>query len=215
VALVPNGAEAAMFDPDSKGLEFRGKHGLEGKFVVMYAGAHGMSNDLGTLLAAAEQLRGFDGLAIVLLGDGKEKSNLMAQATAMELPNVLFLPPIPKSEMPEALAAADACLAILKPVAMYATVYPNKVFDYMAAGRPVILAIQGVIREVVEQAGAGLAVPPGDASTLAAAVRQLALDRESGRVMGARGRKAVEQRFDRAVIAGKLASLIEDLGSAR
>ena len=215
VTLVPNGAEATMFQPDAGGEAFRQKHGLEGRFVVMYAGAHGMSNDLETVLAAADQLRALDELAIVLLGDGKEKPALMAQAAEMGLTNVRFLAPIPKTEIPEALAAADACLAILKPVAMYATVYPNKVFDYMAAGRPVILAIQGVIREVVEQAGAGLPVSPGDAPALAAAIRQLAQDQESGRVMGARGRQAVEQLFDRPVLAEKLARLMEELGSAR
>jgi glycosyltransferase involved in cell wall biosynthesis len=215
VTLVPNGAEAAMFQPDWRGEAFRREHGLEGKFIVMYAGAHGMSNDLATVLAAAGQLLGLEELAIVLLGDGKEKPHLVAQAAAMGLSNVRFLPPIPKSEMPEALAAADACLAILKPVPMYATVYPNKVFDYMAAGRPVILAIEGVIRQVVEQAGAGLPVPPGDATALASAIRQLAHDRQAGRAMGARGRQAIEERFDRAVIAGKLASLMEDLGPAR
>ncbi|HJW89600.1 MAG TPA: glycosyltransferase family 4 protein [Anaerolineales bacterium] len=215
VTLVPNGAEASMFQPDAGGEAFRQKHGLEGRFVVMYAGAHGMSNDLETVLAAADQLRALDELAIVLLGDGKEKPALMAQAAEMGLTNVRFLAPIPKTEIPEALAAADACLAILKPVAMYATVYPNKVFDYMAAGRPVILAIQGVIREVVEQAGAGLPVSPGDAPALAAAIRQLAQDQESGRVMGARGRQAVEQLFDRPVLAEKLARLMEELGSAR
>ena len=68
----------------------------------------------------------------------------------MRLENVLFLPPVPKSEMPAALAGADACIAILKPLDAYKTTYPNKVFDYMAAARPVVLAIDGVIREVVE-----------------------------------------------------------------
>ena len=89
-----------------------------------------------------------------MLGDGKDKPALQAQAASDGLDNILFLPPIPKVEMPSALAAADACIAILKPVEMYKTTYPNKVFDYMAAGKPVILAIDGVIREVVENANA-------------------------------------------------------------
>ena len=76
------------------------------------------------------------GVMLVLLGDGKEKPALQKQAAGMDLTNVLFLPPIPKMEMPAALAGADACLAILKPIEEYKTTYPNKVFDYMAAGRP-------------------------------------------------------------------------------
>jgi glycosyltransferase involved in cell wall biosynthesis len=78
---------------------------------------------------------------------------------------------------------ADACLAILKPISLYATVYPNKVFDYMAAGRPVILAIDGVIRQVVEQADGGIFTSPGDSAALAQAILRLMEDL-SGRQMG-------------------------------
>ena len=88
------------------------------------------------------------------------------------------------------MAAADACLAILKPLEAYKTTYPNKVFDYMAAGRPVLLAIDGVIRQVVEQAGAGVFVPPGDPSALAAAVRCLAADPPAAQADGA-GRQSL------------------------
>jgi hypothetical protein len=94
-----------------------------------------MSNDLGLVLEAADRLRSRAEIAIVLLGDGKEKPALQKRAAELKLPNVQFVGSIPKLEMPAALAAADACLAILKPIPLYATVYPNKVFDYMAAGR--------------------------------------------------------------------------------
>ncbi|MBU0512184.1 MAG: glycosyltransferase family 4 protein, partial [Chloroflexi bacterium] len=136
VELVPNGSDTAMFHPENDGADFRRAHGLEGKFVALYAGAHGMSNDLGVVLDAAVQLRDQPEIAIVLLGDGKEKPALVERAAEMSLTNVYFIPPVPKNEMTQALAAADACIAILKPIEMYKTVYPNKVFDYMAAGRP-------------------------------------------------------------------------------
>ncbi len=211
VDLLPNGSDVQMFEPSDGGTAFRREHSLEGKFVVLYAGAHGMSNDLEVVLQAAQRLADRPEIAIVLLGDGKEKPALQEQAKAMRLANLYFFPPVPKSGMREALAAADACIAILKPVPMYATVYPNKVFDYMAAGRPVVLAIGGVIREVVETAGAGIYVPPGDASALADAIRNLAEDRERGRAMGERGRCYVEEHFDRAALAGKLSSIMEEM----
>ena len=144
-----------MFAPCQDGHQFRQEHGLVGKFVVLYAGAHGISNDLEVILQAAKQLSALDTIRFVFIGDGKEKNNLVALSKDLGIHNVVFLPPIPKSEIPIALAAADACIAILKPIDMYKTTYPNKVFDYMAAGRAVILAIDGVIREVVEDAGAG------------------------------------------------------------
>ena len=159
--MIPNSADPDMFDPEDDGAAFRTAHGLQDKFVVLYAGAHGMSNDLGVVLEAARLLRERKPkMRIVLLGDGKEKPRLVQQAEEMKLDNVLFLPPVPKTDMAGALAGADACLAILKAVEEYKTTYPNKVFDYMAAGRPVVLAIDGVIREVVEAAGCGSS-PPG------------------------------------------------------
>ena len=212
VELVPNGADTHMFDVDTDGSTFRRENQLAGKFVALYAGAHGMSNDLGVLLQAASRLADRPEIAIVLLGDGKEKPALIAQAQSLGLKNVFFLPPIPKAQMPQALAASDACIAILKPIPLYATVYPNKVFDYMAAGRPVVLAIDGVIRQLVERSGAGLFVPPGDAASLAQAIRRLADDLQMGRAMGARGRRAVEANFDRARLAQQLAEIMEAMG---
>jgi glycosyltransferase involved in cell wall biosynthesis len=212
VELVPNGADTHMFDPGTDGGAFRRENQLVGKFVALYAGAHGMSNDLGVVLQAAGLLVDRPEIAIVLLGDGKEKPALIAQAQSLGLKNVSFLPSIPKAQMPQALAAADACIAILKPIPLYATVYPNKVFDYMAAGRPVVLAIDGVIRQLVERSGAGLFVPPGDAASLAQAIRRLADDLQMGKAMGARGRRAVEANFDRARLAQQLAEIMEAMG---
>ena len=132
----------------------------------------------------------------------------MERAAELNLTNVYFIPPVPKTEMPPALAAADACIAILKPIEMYKTVYPNKVFDYMAAGRPVILAIGGVIRDVVETAQGGIPVPPGDAESLAEAIRTLEEDRQNGRILGQNGRRYVEGHFDRASLAEKLLAVM-------
>jgi glycosyltransferase involved in cell wall biosynthesis len=215
VVLVPNGADTAMFDPSLEGLDFRRKYGLSGKFVAMYAGAHGMSNDLNVLLVAADRLRERHDIAVVLVGDGKEKPILQARAAEMGLENVRFIPPQPKTEMPQALAAADACIAILMPVELYKTVFPNKVFDYMAAGRPVILAIDGVIRQVVEDAGAGIVVPPGDSIALAEAICSLVDDPQARREMGSRGRAYIEANFDRASLAEKMARVVESMARSR
>jgi glycosyltransferase involved in cell wall biosynthesis len=210
VELVPNGADLSMFDPQADGLDFRKEHGLEGKFVALYAGAHGMSNDLGVLLEAAVLLRENPQIAVVLLGDGKEKPTLQRRAAEMGLANVFFIPPIPKTEMASALAAADACIAILKPIPLYATVYPNKVFDYMAAGKPVILAIGGVIREVIEQAGAGIPVPPGNPQAIAEAALTLAQELHVGQEMGIKGRQYLQDHFDRPALAEKMSEVFWD-----
>lgn len=213
VELIPNGADPSMFDPNDDGEIFRRSNQVTDKFVVLYAGAHGMSNDLDVVLDAAALLVDLNEIQLVLLGDGKEKPALMARAQKMGLKNVTFLPSVPKTEMASALAGADACLAILKPLEEYKTTYPNKVFDYMAAGRPVVLAIDGVIREVVEAAGCGIFAAPGNAVEVANAIRQLAADKKESRIMGMQGRDYLQKNFSRAAIGGKLLGLLEDLKS--
>ncbi len=214
IELVPNGVDVDMFDPSDEGPDFRTEHGLGDKFVALYAGAHGMSNDLDVVLDAANLLRENPKVAIVFVGDGKEKPGLEKQAEILGLENIYFVPSIPKIQMSGALAAADACIAILKPIEMYKTVYPNKVFDYMAAGRPVILAMAGVIREVVEKAGAGISVPSGDAQKLADAIRFLAENQPQGQIWGQNGRDYVVRYFDRTRLADKLMSIMEKLITA-
>lgn len=216
VELVPNGADPEMFDPQTSGEPFRRANGLLGKFVVLYAGAHGMSNDLEVVLEAAAILAAGQKpdapeITLVLLGAGKEKAALQNKAQQMQLKNVVFLPPVPKVEMAGALAAADVCLAILKPIPLYATVYPNKVFDYMAAGKPVALAIDGVIRQTVETAQAGLFVQPGSPAALAQAVQYLASSPDECQAMGRRGRQYVETHFDRRVMAAQLETIFFEL----
>lgn len=211
VTLIPNGADPEMFDPDSKGSSFRERHHLDDKFIALYAGAHGMSNDLEVVLKAAEHLKNNDTIQIVLLGSGKEKPQLQILAKEKGLSNVLFLPPVPKLKMREVLAAADACLAILKPIEMYKTTYPNKVFDYMAAGRAVILAIDGVIREVVEIANAGVFVPPGDPKALSEAIQDLASNPSTCERLGKNGRKMIEEKFSREELADQFTALLEQL----
>jgi glycosyltransferase involved in cell wall biosynthesis len=213
VDLIPNGADPSMFDPSDEGVIFRQSNKLQDKFVVLYAGAHGMSNDLNVVLDAARLLADKNNIHIILLGDGKEKPALIAQAKEMKLSNVTFLPSVPKTEMASALAGADACIAILKPLEEYKTTYPNKVFDYMAAGRPVVLAIDGVIREVVEAAGCGIFATPGNAEEITEAIHKLAANSEHSRAMGLKGRKHLEENFSRAVIGDKLIGLLEELAS--
>jgi glycosyltransferase involved in cell wall biosynthesis len=208
VELVPNGTDTAMFNPGISGSAFRKTHQLDSKFIALYAGAHGLSNDLGVVLDAAKELLPEKHILFVLLGDGKDKPDLQRQAIQQGLENVLFLPPIPKIEMPEAIAAADVCIAILKPLEMYKTTYPNKVFDYMANGKPVILAIDGVIREVIEKAGAGIPVPPGDPHALSQAILYMSDHPEIAQNMGNKARQYVEVHFDRVLLASQLVNIM-------
>jgi glycosyltransferase involved in cell wall biosynthesis len=201
IALIPNGVSPEMFADDADDVvaarAVRSRFALGNKFVAMYAGAMGPANDLEVLLDAAETLQEDERIHIVLVGDGKSRKRLEASMRARGLTNVTFAGPQTKTEMRAFLHAADVCVATLQNIAMFRMTYPNKVFDYLAAGRPVVLGIDGVIRDVVERAEGGLFVQPGDSRALAEAIRELANDPARGREMGRRGREYVQRHFNR------------------
>ncbi|PKN96959.1 MAG: glycosyltransferase WbuB [Chloroflexi bacterium HGW-Chloroflexi-5] len=211
LTLVENGVDVSMFDLTENGADFRKTHHLENKFIALYAGAHGISNNLGVILESAAITRDDPQIAYVFVGDGKEKAKLIEEAKAKKLTNLLFLPSIPKIEMNAVLAAADACIAILKPIEMYKTTYPNKVFDYMAAAKPVLLLIDGVIRQVVEEAQCGKFVEPGDPQALADQLKIMHNNVDTTKRMGKNGREYVEQYFNRSVLAAKMEKVFYSL----
>ena len=204
IALIPNGVEVSIFNPADQGEEVRQELGLEGKFIALYAGAHGLANNLETVLLAAKRLEGHPDIVFVLMGDGKERPNLIRQAEGLGISNVRFAPAQPKTRMPAFLAAADVCIAILKAIPMFKTTYPNKVFDYMAAGRPTVLAIDGAIREVIEAADGGTFVQPGDPAALAEAVLRYYRDPDLRQRHGWNARFYVAAHFDRSHQAQKV-----------
>jgi glycosyltransferase involved in cell wall biosynthesis len=197
ISVICNGVDPGMFDPEDKGERFRKEWKADGSFVVTYAGALGLANDIGTLLRAAARLRNRTDIRFAIVGDGKERRNLERQAAELQLSNVTFTGSRSKTEMKEILGASDACVAILQDIPMFKTTYPNKVFDYMAAGRPTVLAINGVIRDVVEKADGGLFVCPGDDAAIASAVESLAANRERASAMGRSARRYVSENFNR------------------
>jgi glycosyltransferase involved in cell wall biosynthesis len=208
ISVVANGVDPRMFHLETSGRNFRREHALDEKFVVMYAGAVGMANDVDCLLSAANRLRSESDVVFAIVGAGKELPRLPQQATAMRLENICFIAPQPKQRVPEALAAADVCVATLK-IPMFRTTYPNEVFAYMAAGKPTVLAIDGVIREVIEKSRGGLFLQPGDDEALAQAVLKRRRSPGLRQQMGASARAYVEGHFSRDVQAVEFASVLE------
>jgi len=197
VTFIPYGTDVEMFNPNVDGTEIRKKLGVDDKFVVLYAGALGAANDIYTILRAADRLRNESKISFVLFGDGKERVNIEQEVRRKNLGNVLLAGVYPKKEMPFVLASSDVCLAILQNIPMFRTTYPNKVFDYMAAGRATILVIDGVIREVIETSKGGIFVEPGDDEQLAKTVLELSNDQEQVRQMGRNAREYLVRNLDR------------------
>lgn len=216
ILLVPNGADLDLFSPGPRENAVRRELGWGDRFVVLYAGAHGRANALGQLVDAAERLRDRPDILIATVGDGPERAAHERSARAKGLSNIMFCGEQPKSRMPEFLNACDVGAAVLQDNPTFLTVYPNKVFDYMACGRPTLLAIDGVAREMVcTQARAGVFVAPEDGQAIAEAIRRLADDPAGRAEMGRNGRAWVEANAARTALAERYLEAMNDLiGSA-
>jgi glycosyltransferase involved in cell wall biosynthesis len=211
VSLISNGVDPDMFQPEAKGERIRKEFGLDGKFVVTYAGALGLANDIPVILKAAERLRDDDSIRFLLVGDGKERPKMEQMGRELKLQNVIFAGARPKSEMPDFLAASSACLATLQNIPMFKTTYPNKVFDYMAAGRPTILGIDGVIRNVMDACGGGIFVQPGSGEAIANAILSLRDNPQKAEAMGRAARNHVVRNFNRKQQAQAFVELLQQL----
>jgi glycosyltransferase involved in cell wall biosynthesis len=209
ITVIPNGVDVSYFHADDTGEDFRRRFQLQDKFVVMYAGAIGYANDVDCLLRAAVRLRDQPQIVFVVVGNGKELRRLRQESESQHLDNLKFVPAQTKQAMSTVLAAADVCVATLRNIPMFRTTYPNKVFDYMATGRPTVLAIDGVIRDVIEKSGGGLFVPPGDDHSLANAILNLRGSPALRKEMGAKARTYVAAKFDRENQARQFTTLLE------
>jgi glycosyltransferase involved in cell wall biosynthesis len=159
IAYIPNSADPEDFRPSAPREELRRRYGFT-RLTAVYTGAHGPANGLDLLLEAADEARHLD-IDIVLIGDGLRKIELMEQARRLGLKNVRFMEPVPKSEIPDVLHAADVGLHVLADVPLFRYgVSPNKVFDYMAAGLPILTNVGGAMAELIEGAGAGVVAGP-------------------------------------------------------
>jgi glycosyltransferase involved in cell wall biosynthesis len=210
ISIIANGVDPEMFDPANEGKAVRSEFGLQDKIIVLYAGALGMANDISTILKAAEITKNDRRLHWVFAGDGKERSRLQQESVSRGLEAcTLFTGARPKSDMKHLMGAADICVATLQNIKLFRTTYPNKVFDYMAAGRPTVLGIDGVIREVIEAAQGGIFVPPGDPNALAAAVLRLIASPGTRLAQGAAARQFVIRHFNRHEQARDFVRLME------
>jgi glycosyltransferase involved in cell wall biosynthesis len=205
--LVSNGVDPSMFRPPSPTRGSAGPSKKNGRCVAMYAGLHGLLQGLRQVLDAAERLQGDSGCDLVLVGDGPEKSALVAEANRRGLTNVRFLDPRPHGEMRRTLLDADI---LIVPLVRYLRgAVPSKLYEAMATGRPVVVVAEGEAARIVQQHQAGLAVTPWDAEGLADALRRLAGDHALREHLGGNGRAAVERHFDRRRIGEEFVRFLE------
>jgi colanic acid biosynthesis glycosyl transferase WcaI len=202
-----NGVNTQSFRPDCNTRTARSRMSHNGSCVALYAGLHGLAQGLDQVLAAAEALQDEAGVKFVLLGDGPEKKRLVQQANDRGIENIKFLDLCSANEMPALLASADVALVTLKGHIPGAV--PSKLYEAMASGLPIVLAAEGEAAEIVRQHDVGVTVSTGDVSALTRAIRTLVADPLLRRKLGANGRKAAEQYFDRTAISAQFINYLE------
>lgn len=207
--LIPNGTLDLFFSINGDPAPGRRLLGIpDDRFVVTFAGMHGIAQALPSALDAAERVGGKSHLAFV--GEGPMKDLLITEAEERGIANVSFHPQLPLEDIPPVLAASDALLVPLSAHPTFAGFVPSKLIDFMAAGRPVILSAVGEAARILERARAGIAVAPEDPDALANAVRWLVEHPQEAAEMGRRGRAFARTRL-RLVQAERLERVLLDV----
>jgi glycosyltransferase involved in cell wall biosynthesis len=209
--LLTNGVDTAAYQVGAPDRELANRLGLDGHKVFMYAGLHGLAQGLDVILEAAKLTHNPD-ILYVLVGDGAEKAELVAKAEAQGISNVRFLPIQPTSTLPAVLNLAYATIIPLRRLELFKAALPSKLFDSMAAGRPIVAPLWGEAAALVEAAACGVVVEPEDARAVQQAVETLAADPALAHRLGEQGRRYVVEHFDRDDIAARLAKLLEEIG---
>lgn len=201
--FIPNAADFSLSDHLLQSFDreaFRRQHQLDGRFVITYVGAHGVANHLEQLLDAGKVLEDTPVL-FLLIGQGMEKARLQQLAADRQVKNVRFLDAVPKQEVFRYILASDMGASVLKKVDTFKTVYSNKTFDYMACKKPILMAIDGVSRELVETAEAGCYVEPENTEAYNTVIREYLRNPARLQQEGENGFRYAKQNFDRQVLA--------------
>jgi glycosyltransferase involved in cell wall biosynthesis len=216
ISVIENGVETDLFSFDPAALELRTQLNLENRFLICYIGTLGMAHGLETLIAAAEKLQtALPSALFLLIGEGAEKKAIADLAAARGLTNLRFLGQQLRERIPLHISASDICLVMLKKDDLFKTVIPTKLLEYMACERPVIVAVDGQARQIVEDAGAGVFVEPEDSDALVRAILALAANPRQRQSMGSNGRKYIVSRFTRERTAQDYLAVLHKVINAR
>jgi colanic acid biosynthesis glycosyl transferase WcaI len=212
IDVIPNWADVDHITPGPKNNGFRSAHGLDGRFVVTFAGNIGYTSMLDNVLDAAKLMIDDPNVVFLIVGEGNAKAALVQRAWALGLSNTVFLPTQPKEILPEMLGAADVSLVTLNRHLGQLNV-PSKTYSIMASGRPVLAAVpeDSDIADLVRKANCGMWVPPEDPSALVDAIKSLARQPEKLQFYGTNGRDYVVSHFNKQNIVQRYRELLYEV----
>jgi glycosyltransferase involved in cell wall biosynthesis len=212
MTMIPNASDIDLFSPDARGLEDP-RFGPAGSFRAVFTGAHGLVNGLDAVIDAAVELkrRGERGIQLVFIGSGSQRERLIERSRREGVDSVCsWVSSIPKHELASVLPRMDVGLMILKNApALYYGSSPNKFFDYIAAGLPVLNNYPGWLADMIGRHGCGLPVPSGDPAAFARALVYLRDHPEECAAMGVRARALAEAEFSRELLGQRFVATLE------
>jgi glycosyltransferase involved in cell wall biosynthesis len=209
VASIPNGCDLDIFASDHQPWRPEGVE--EADLMAIFTGTHGLANGLNAVLDVAVELKDSQrtDIKLVLVGDGMQKKALMERAEKLQLDNVVFHDPVNKAKLAGLMASADIGLQILANVpAFYYGTSPNKFFDYISAGLPVLNNYPGWLAELITKEQCGFAVPPENPKAFADALEQAADQREQLNQMGKNGQQVAKEQFNRSILSQKFSDWV-------
>lgn len=213
ISMIPNGCDLSIFQ-DKTVKKWRPDGVSENDLMAVFSGTHGMANGLDAVLNAAKILmeRNRGDIKLVFIGDGKLKPALMERARQEKIDNVIFHEPVGKAKLAGLLQSADVGIQSLANIpAFYYGTSPNKFFDYISAGLPVVNNYPGWIADMLTEHNCGFAVPPDNAEALANAFEQAADNRKNLQQMGENATDLARRDFDRTKLANKWGDWIESV----
>jgi glycosyltransferase involved in cell wall biosynthesis len=218
VELIPNGCDLELFKPSNSNScllkDSAPKDSAPQEKIAVFTGAHGVANGLDAVLDAASLLkkRGREDIVLVFIGDGKQKKQLEQRAKEENLNNCRFYAPVPKRELARIIASADIGLMILANIpAFYYGTSPNKFFDYISAGLPVLNNYPGWLAGMINENQLGVAVSPGNPESFANGLIKLSDDREFRKECGQNARRFAENNFSRENLSDNFVSFLEKI----
>jgi putative colanic acid biosynthesis glycosyltransferase WcaI len=211
IDVVTNGVDLAKFNPDRVTFDARERLGIdEDAFLVGYLGTTGMAHGLETVLDAAELCLDQSNIRFLIMGQGAHRQSLETSATERCLTNVIFSDSMPHDDIPSIYAALDMSLVHLRPDPLFKTVIPSKIFESMAMGCPILMAVEGEAAGIVEESGCGVCIPSGDPAAMVQAIRSKA-DALQLHAMGQGGMRAARSLHNRYVKAEAVLATLSQL----
>ena len=209
IDIVTNGANLELFRPVDKNKKILHTHGLENKFIFGYIGTHGLAHGLEFIIESIQEIKN-ERVHFLFIGTGAKKAAVVALAEKLELDNVTFLDPVPKSEVADYISVIDVALIPLTKTDIHASLIPSKIFESASMLKPILLGVEGEAKDIVKRHNAGLIFEPENKKEFLAGVEKISLEDKLYKELQ-KGCSELAQAFDRKHLASKMLQILHNV----